>query len=87
LDVSLPEKLSKPVWHKESQNMHPIYFNYECITQLALAFGKCLFRISVNIDQLSGFLVISPTCTCIFTNFSALKSIRIERDLSGDAED
>jgi hypothetical protein len=67
--------------------MHRTYFNFECVTQLALAFGKCPSRISVNIDQLSGFLVIPPTCTCIFTNVSAFKSIRTERDLSGDAED
>jgi hypothetical protein len=54
---------------------------------LYLYFYLELFIISVNIDQLSGFLVISPTCTCIFTNVSALKSIRIERGLRGDVED
>jgi len=67
--------------------MYPTYFKFECVTQIAIAFGKCLFIIYVNIDLLSGFLVISPRFTCIFPNFPALKSVRIVRDFSGDAED
>jgi len=67
--------------------MYPTYFNFERVTQLALAFGKCLFVIYVNIDLLSGFLVISPKFTYICPNVSALKSVRIVLDFSRDAED
>ena len=52
--------------NKRSQNTCPTYFNYECATQLALAFGRCLFRISVDIDFLSGFLVVHQGLHAVF---------------------